>query len=204
MDVRAQEILDFWFGSRSSGEFGKIQEKWFSSGSSDEFDAECAEQCLAEHERAKSGELDHWAEEPQSCLALLVLFDQIPRNVYRGDARSFATDDRARELARKILDRGWDREMNDVERLFAYLPFEHSENLEDQRHCVALYNTMPDTQEKKQDWIDYAVQHLEIIERFGRFPHRNRILGRESTAEEVAFLEETGVHFGTDGHEPKG
>lgn len=203
MDARAQEVLDFWFGPRSGEEFGKFRDKWFASGSSDEFDAECNEQCLVDHERAKVGELDHWADEPQSCLALLILCDQIPRNAYRGDPRSFATDKRALDLARRITANGWDRKMNDMERLFAYLPFEHSEDLDDQRRCVALYRAMPDTQEMKQQWIDFAVQHLEIIERFGRFPYRNKILGRKSTAEETAFLKETGVHFGTAGHEPK-
>ncbi len=200
MDPRAQDILDFWFGPASDPDFGKYREVWFASGAGPEFDAQCRDACLRHLENAKAGEFDNWAEDPRSSLALLVLCDQIPRNVHRGEAGSFATDHIALKLARNIVDHGWDQDMLIMERLFAYLPFEHSENLDDQRRCVALYRAMPET-EQKADWIEYATQHMEIVEKFGRFPHRNSILGRNSTPEEIRFLEATGINFGAVKHD---
>ena len=203
MDPSAQKVLDFWYGPRDGAEFGQVRDVWFASGSGPEFDEECRRHCAAGYERAVAGEFDAWRGSPLSCLALILLFDQIPRNIFRGKPESFATDSRALELARHLVDSGWDRDMNDVERLFAYLPFEHAEDIDAQRQCVALYESMPES-DQKADWVAYAVQHMEIVERFGRFPHRNEILGRESTAEEIAFLDETGLRFGTDGHGDSG
>lgn len=199
LDSDAQSVLDFWFGPPTSPQFAQFRDIWFSSGGGPAFDEACRARCAGPYRRAVEGRCDHWVESPRGCLALIILFDQIPRNIFRGQARSFATDERAVAVARRVVDRGWDRGLSDVERLFVYLPFEHSENLEDQRRSVALHDAMPDS-DRKEGWVKYARQHLEIIERFGRFPHRNVILRRESTPEEVAFLEETGLHFGTAGH----
>lgn len=201
MHSDGQSVLDFWYGPKGSDEFGTYRDVWFSLGGGPEFDEACRQHCLQHYERAVAGNYAAWRESPHGSLALIILFDQIPRNVFRGQAKSFATDAQALEMARHVVDNRWDHAMLDVERLFAYLPFEHSEVLEDQRRCVALYESLPDS-EKKADWVGYAVQHMEIVERFGRFPHRNEILGRVSTTEEVDFLDETGLRFGTDGKKP--
>jgi uncharacterized protein (DUF924 family) len=203
MDTRAQALLDFWFHPPDSPDYGQYRDIWFASHSGPEFDRECRDRFLADHQAAAARRLDAWIEAPLSCLALIVLCDQLPRNMFRGEPDSFATDPIARAAARKAVDAGWDKAMFDVQRLFVYMPFEHSENLEDQRRCVALFEAMPDS-DHKQGWIDPAVQHLEIIERFGRFPHRNEILGRESTPEEVHFLAETGLRFGAQKREATG
>ena len=203
MDQSAQAVLDFWYGPKDSEEFGSYRDVWFSLSEGLEFDTACREHCKIHYDRAVAGDYEAWRDTPLGCLALIILFDQIPRNIFRGDAKSFATDVRALEIARLVVEKGWDADMLEVERLFAYLPFEHSENLDDQRRCVSLYRSLPES-DKKEDWISYAVQHMEIVERFGRFPHRNEILGRDSTAEEIDFLDETGLRFGTDGKDSIG
>lgn len=197
MDARAQALLDFWFGVPDSPDYGQFRDTWFSTNSGPEFDKECRDKFLADHQAAASGKFGDWTDAPLSCMALIVLCDQMPRNMFRGEPGSFATDAISLAAAHKAVGAGWDREMFDVQRLFLYLPFEHSEDLDDQRRCVALFEALPES-ERKQGWFDYAVQHLEIIERFGRFPHRNEILGRESTPEEVQFLDETGLRFGAE------
>lgn len=197
MDTRAQALLDFWFGPPDSSDYGQFREIWFASNSGPEFDKECRDKFLASHQEAKAERLSAWADTPLGGLALILLCDQMPRNMFRGDSGSFATDPIALAAARKAVDAGWDRDMFDVQRIFVYLPFEHSEDLANQKLCIALFEAMPES-ERKQGWIDYAVQHLEIIEQFGRFPHRNEILGRESTPEEVQFLDETGLRFGAE------
>ncbi|MDN5698114.1 MAG: DUF924 domain-containing protein, partial [Rubrobacter sp.] len=145
-------------------------------------------------ERAAAGELEHWKSGPRECLALILLLDQVPRNIFREDARSYATDALAREAASHAVDSGFDSELAKVERWFVYLPFEHSETLEDQLRSVELFEALGDD-EGSVNVTYYARRHLEIVERFGRFPHRNRVLGRESTPEEAEFLEEPGSSF---------
>src|SRR5258706_354789 len=149
---------------------------------------------LALFEQALGGELNLWRREPGSCLALVILLDQLPRNMFRGGAKAFSGDHLARHAARIILDNGWDKAMTLDERMFAYLPFEHSESIADQERCLALMKEIaasPDT----ADLPKWAEAHLVIIRRFGRFPHRNAALGRESTPEEIAFLKEPGSGF---------
>jgi uncharacterized protein (DUF924 family) len=141
--------------------------------------------------------LDGWAEVVRRCLALAVTLDQFPRNIFRGRAESFAADAKARQVARHALSRGYERDLLPVERMFIYLPFEHSEELADQRLAVELFESIDHPE--RQKWVEYAVAHLRIIERFGRFPHRNAILGRASTTEELEFLASTDERFGTDG-----
>lgn len=200
MDARAQAVLDFWFGAPNSPDYGQYRDIWFANNSGPEFDRECRSRFLVHHEAALAGTLADWVDAPMICLALIVLCDQLPRNMFRGEPGSFATDRIALPAARKAIEAGWDRDMLDAQRLFLYLPFEHSEDLADQQRCVALFQAVPES-DRKQGWVDYAVQHMEIIERFGRFPHRNEILGRESTPEEVEFLEGTGLRFGTQKRE---
>jgi uncharacterized protein (DUF924 family) len=141
------------------------------------------------HEAAAAGQLSHWADEPRSCLALVIVFDQFPRNMFRGAARAFATDALARAAARVILERDWDKPMTQSEQLFAYLPFGHSESLADQDLSCELMKDFGEEQ------LRYALRHREIVQRFGRFPHRNGVLGRESTAAEIEFLKQPGSGF---------
>ena len=187
---RAGGLLRFWFGEGE--EYGSPRSFWFEK--SEEVDREIRERFSEDHERAASGELEDWKSGPRECLALILLLDQVPRNIFREDARSYATDALAREAARHAIESGFDSELENVERWFVYLPFEHSEDMEDQRRSVELFEAMGGDGEDV-DVAHYARRHLEIVERFGRFPHRNRVLGRESTPEEAEFLEEPGSSF---------
>ena len=178
-DPQVAEVLRFWFEEHA--------QDWFVKNPA--FDRAIRDRFLALHEAAAAGQLAHWADETRSCLALVIVLDQFPRNMFRGEARAFATDPLARAAARVILRRGWDKQMSQADQLFAYLPFEHSESLEDQ---LASCELMKDFDAEQ---LRYAVRHREIIERFGRFPHRNGLLGRESTAAEIEFLELPGSSF---------
>ena len=179
IDDSAEGVLQFWFDEHPQAWFVK----------NEAFDAEIRERFLPLHEAAAAGRLAHWADEPRSCLALVLALDQFPRNLFRGEARAFATDPMARTAARVILARGWNDHMTQVEQLFAYLPFEHSESLADQNLSCELMKDFDEEQRR------YALRHREIIDRFGRFPHRNSILGRESTAAEIEFLKQPGSGF---------
>lgn len=176
------EILDFCFADGAT-------RKWFEKDAA--FDRAVRERLGPLHEQAAVGALDHWRESPEGSLALCVLLDQVPRNLFRDDARAFATDAAARAVTRHALERGFDRHLPQVQRLFLYLPLEHSETLEDQELCVRLVGAL----DGDPDWLDYAVRHRDIIARFGRFPHRNAALGRATTPEEARFLTEPGSSF---------
>lgn len=188
---RASEVLGFWFGELEDG-VARPRGAWFERD--DGFDAEISTRFRSDYERAAAGELDEWLDTPRGALALAVILDQFPRNLFRGSAKSFETDARARSVARAALDRGHDAHISPVERWFLYLPFEHSEDLEDQRLSVRLFGALGDDADSRNVY-DYAVRHMEIIERFGRFPHRNAALGRESTPEEAEFLGQPGSSF---------
>jgi uncharacterized protein (DUF924 family) len=179
------EILDFWFGREGKEGYGEFREAWFIKDP--EFDREIRDRFESIYEEAAAGRLEHWKDEAQSCLALIILLDQFPRNMFRGDPKTYATDDKAREAARHAVEHAYDRELPPYGRLFVYLPFEHSEDLEDQRFSVELFRGLA-ADIGSEELLDYAVRHLEIIERFGRFPHRNEILGRATTPEEAEFL----------------
>ena len=180
-----QEVLDFWFGREGEEGYGEFREAWFNRDP--EFDREIRDRFEPVYEEAATGRLDDWKSEARSCLALIVVLDQFPRNMYRGDARMYAADEKAREAARHAVEHAYDRELSPYGRLFIYLPFEHSEELDDQRLSVELFRGLA-TEMGSEDLLGYAVRHLEIIERFGRFPHRNEILGRRTTPEESMFL----------------
>ncbi len=180
-----EEILDFWFGREGEEGYGEFREVWFSKDP--EFDREIRDRFEPIYEEAAVGKLDTWKEEAESCLALILVLDQFPRNMYRGDARMYAADGLARAAARHAVEHAYDRELSPLERVFVYLPFEHSEDLEDQRLSIGLFRRLAD-ETGSEDLINYAVRHMEIIERFGRFPHRNEILGRATTPEEAEFL----------------
>jgi len=189
---RYDAILDFWFGPKGDPVHGTQREEWFKK--EPHFDAQILTEHCEDHEKALDGYFDSWMGVPRRCLALIVALDQFPRNMFRGTPRAFAADAKALATAKYFVALHYDREMLPVERLFAYLPFEHSENLADQRKSVALFESIPDCP-YKASWVQYAVRHLEIVERFGRFPHRNAVLGRTTTAAEAAFLLEPNSSF---------
>ena len=178
------DVLDFWFR--------QDRKTWFEKNPA--FDEEIRQRFLSLYESGAAGDLNSWQETSATCLALVIVLDQFPRNMFRNNARAFAADHRARDAAMAIVDNGWDKGMSPGERMFAYLPFEHSESLADQEQCLALMKEIavfPET----ADLPKWADAHLAIIRRFGRFPHRNAALGRASTPEEVDFLKQPGSSF---------
>jgi uncharacterized protein (DUF924 family) len=186
---RPAELLDFWFGALGSSERGRDREIWWKVDPA--FDAELRLRFLPLHEAAAAGALDGWTATPEGALALIVALDQLPRNMFRGTARAYATDARAREIAKAALARGDDGAFPFEMAKFFYLPLMHSEDIEDQRRCLALCEGSPEGART----ADFARQHLEIVARFGRFPHRNAALGRSSTAEEIEFLKQPDSSF---------
>ncbi|PSB04461.1 DUF924 family protein [Merismopedia glauca] len=187
------KILDFWFGTPSSNDYGMFRPIWFEVNP--ELDREISDRFLTDHQAAANGNLDTWKTTPLGCLALILLLDQIPRNIYRGTPQAFATDSQALNLTKYALANGFDTQLLPIQRWFIYLPLEHSENLGDQRQCVYLFAKLPLSSEKQMG-VDFARKHCQIIEKFGRFPHRNQILGRETTPEEAEFLMQPDSSFG--------
>ncbi|MCC6920016.1 MAG: DUF924 domain-containing protein [Alphaproteobacteria bacterium] len=171
--IHPADIIAFW---QSVG-----YDKWY--GKDDAFDAEIRRRFGAIHADAVEGKLEHWALTAQGALALLILLDQFSRNLYRGDARAFAGDAVARTVADAAIAEGFDHQVDPVLRQFFYLPFEHSERMEDQDRSVTLFTALGGKT------LPYAIEHRDIIARFGRFPHRNAVLGRTTTPEEQAFLD---------------
>lgn len=175
--VTPVDILAFW---RAAG-----PRRWFGGGA--DFDRECEARFREAHFVAARRGCEAWMADAEGALALLILLDQIPRNVFRGSAHAWATDALARHYAVRALDAGFDQQVDAELRIFFYLPFEHSEDLADQERSVALHRALPG-----KDADAWAVKHYEVIRRFGRFPHRNRALGRQSTTEEQAYLDAGG------------
>lgn len=173
----AAEVVTFW---REAG-----MEKWFNGG--EEFDRECESRFYAAHMAAARREYEGWLDDAEGALALLVLLDQIPRNIFRGTGHAYATDGLALHYARRAMEAGLDAQVEPGLRAFVYLPFEHSEDIADQRRAVDLFRALGD-----EVSLDYAIRHLEVIERFGRFPHRNRALGRVNTPAEQEWLDAGG------------
>lgn len=191
-DGRIRPVLDFWFGEPGSPDDGRARAAWFRKDPA--FDDTIRVRFGGLIGEASAGALDGWASGPDGALALLLVCDQFPRNLFRGEAGAFALDPRALAVARRMVADGWDRALAPVRRAFVYLPFEHAESLDDQREAVRLFGTLCDDPEAGQ-YFEWAVKHLEVIERFGRFPHRNESLGRPSSAEEIAFLALPGSRF---------
>jgi len=192
MPVSAGEILDFWFGAPGSAEHGRPRQFWFSK--SDATDALIRERFGAAVDAALRGRLDPWADgDAHSALALVLLLDQFTRNIFRDTARAFAGDAAALAVARRLVGDGRHRRLAPVERWFAYLPFEHSEAIDDQHESLRLFGELAD--EGMAEPLAWARKHYEIIARFGRYPHRNEALGRASTAEEIEFLRQPGSGF---------
>ena len=183
-----RRILDFWFLPQSSEQYGQPRSEWFVR--SDAFDAQCAEfrsECLD----ARAGRYNDWINQSDSGLALILLLDQFPRNLFRDSAEAFLSDELARHSADRLIASGLDQGQMVVKRRFIYLPFEHSEDSTDQERSVALFESLEDAAEP----LVYAIRHRDIIQRFGRFPHRNKVLGRTSTPEELEFLTQPGSSF---------
>jgi uncharacterized protein (DUF924 family) len=176
-EVTPQDVLSFW---RNAGE-----KRWW--GKDDAFDAEIREKFLQTWHDAAEGRLSHWQETDEGALALVIVCDQFPRNMFRNDARTYATDPLAREVVRRAIDRGADARLPKDLLSFLYMPFMHSEELADQARCIALFEKTGHAENTK-----YAHHHADIVRRFGRFPHRNRVLGRSATADEQAFLDSGG------------
>jgi uncharacterized protein (DUF924 family) len=189
---RAGEVLDFWFGREDEPDYGEFREAWFRKDPA--FDADVTERFADLYQEAAQGDLDGWREDAESCLALVIVLDQFPRNMFRGDGRTHAADGIALESSKYAVEHALDRELPAFQRMFLYMPFMHSENREDQRHSVELFELLAD-EPGAPDVTSYAVGHREIVERFGRFPHRNGILGRETTPEEAEFLQTEGSSF---------
>lgn len=181
--IEAREVLDFWFGTAHG--LGSPRMEWFRKDA--KFDGEIRARFGGLHERAARGALNSWRTSPEPMLALVVILDQFSRNLYRNDPRAYAQDPLARDCANEALLRGDDLGLLPVQRQFLYLPFEHSEDLADQERGVELMRAL-EAFEETRGLTEWAEKHRVIIERFGRFPHRNAILGRESTPEELAFL----------------
>jgi len=171
----ALQILDFWFSSR-------VKPHWFHS--TPELDDEIRERFEALWQQGARGELDPWGETAAGALALVILLDQFPLNMYRGRPEAFSTETRSRTVADAAIARGLDQQLDPEQRSFLYLPFMHSEDLEDQDRSVTLFS-----QPGLEYNLQWATHHRDIVARFGRFPHRNEILGRESSPEEKAWLE---------------
>jgi uncharacterized protein (DUF924 family) len=184
--MEPSEILDFWF----EGDPSERRKKWFEK--EPPFDLECARFTAAIRD-ASAGRYDEWATTPTGALALIVLLDQLSRNVFRGSAEAFAADAHARSIARRAIASGFDTPLAPNERMFVYLPFEHAETIEDQDLSVRLFDSLaaalgPET-------VDYAHRHRDVIRQFGRFPHRNAALGRVNTPAEEDYLAQPGAGF---------
>ncbi len=181
LPAEARQVLDFWFEESSP-------EQWFKRDAA--FDATIRERFGALRERGAAGELDGWSTTAEGCVALVIVLDQFPRNLFRDDPRAFATDEKARGILRRALDRGFDKALSWRQRQFLYMPLQHSEQAADQALSVALYATLGN-----DEVLKFARAHKEIIDRFGRFPHRNSVLGRKSSRAELAFLARPGSSF---------
>lgn len=184
MDPALAPVIDFWCGSPGSPERDTFREIWFKDATP-EFDADIRARFLTLHERAVAGDFAHVLDSVDGCFALLILFDQFPRNMFRGTARAFATDAKAREVAAHAIAQGFDQEVASVYRVFFYLPYEHSEDLADQERGLELVHALDNPRT-----VEASLEHIAVIKRFGRFPHRNAALGRVSTPDEIDYLKD--------------
>ena len=175
--MNAEDVLTFWFAD---------SRRWWKKDPA--FDAETRDRFLALHGAVGRGEHEDWLETPRGALAYVIVLDQLSRNMFRGSGGMFEGDERARTATYRALERGFDEGLSDDERMFLYMPLMHSEDIADQDRCAVLFKALPDQ-------LSYAKQHRDIVHRFGRFPHRNAVLGRTSTAEELEFLKQPGSSF---------
>jgi uncharacterized protein (DUF924 family) len=197
----AQTVLDFWFGAAGSPECDTVRSLWFTK--SDATDRDIAQRfgppidaaLLGAYSGEPGNASSDWTQQPASALAQIVLLDQFTRNVFRGTPRAFAGDARALAAARVMLQARHDDALAPVRRAFVYLPFEHAEDIGAQDEAVRRFTRLAQVAPETQAMLDYAHKHRAVIARFGRFPHRNAILSRPSTVQELAFLQEPGAGF---------
>lgn len=178
-----RDVLNFWFDETKPAQ-------WFQKN--DDFDALIRTRFLVTVQMARDGVCDSWADDADGALALCIVLDQFPRNIFRNSSEAFASDEQALRVAKGALARGYDVLLTPIRRRFLYLPFEHSERMDDQNTSVRLFATMRD---EDPLGYDYALRHRDIIERFGRFPHRNAVLGRNDTSDETLYLSQPGAGF---------
>lgn len=200
MNATPESVLDFWFGAAGrAGEIAARQRKlWF--GKTAENDQAVSERFSNTLATASAGKLDHWANSPRGRLALVIVLDQFPHHIFRDQPQAFATDPQALALSLAALTASEDLQLTPIERVFLYLPLEHAESPEMQARSVSLYASLAneataDERALFDGFLDYAQQHRDVVERFGRFPHRNAILGRPSTPAELEFLKQPGSRF---------
>jgi uncharacterized protein (DUF924 family) len=196
-----EAVLDFWFGDslRFPSSVPARVQLWFTASA--EFDREIRERFSCLPDRAQRGELDRWSRGPESALALVLVLDQFPRNLFRGSARAFEFDSKALEIAAEAVDARFDDALAPLQASFLYLPFEHSEDLTNQERSVELFEQLvrrapPELANTFEQSADYARRHRNVVQRFGRFPSRNAALGRQSTPDEISYLESGGETFG--------
>ena len=203
MNEDIDRIMRFWFGSDNVDVIETRDDFWF--GANSRVDQQIKRQFSALVMSAYQQELTNWAMTAKGSLALIVLLDQFTRNIYRGNGRAFAYDKQARAISLQEIERGHDLQLSSSERIFYYLPLEHSELMSDQKQCVQLFKRLAHNVDKKyagkyqqrfNAYVEYAVLHYKIIDDFGRFPHRNDLLGRKSTPAEIKYLIEGGATFG--------
>lgn len=198
----AKNVLDYWFGKARpiSADESKLRMKtWFSSDADIDYDIERRFGKLVS--TARKGAFNSWENNPEECLALILLLDQFPRNLHRGQASAFSSDEKALELTKALLQRGELSSLGYSEQAFALMPFQHAENLGDQNLGIEAYselalNSPSEWENTLTGYLNFAKQHQEIIAEFGRFPYRNNILGRENTEAEQAYLSNGGKSFG--------
>jgi len=188
-----EEILTFWFDEirDEPAYFEEYAPRWFVQNA--DFDRQIVRRFQTDYELAAQGQLTHWTETARGGLALILVLDQFPRNMFRNDPRAFATDPLAQQIAEQMIAAGLDRQLRLVERYFVYVPFMHSEDRAHQQRSVQLFQQL--AEERAYFDTPYVVRHQEVIDRFGRFPHRNTVLGRDSTPEELEFLKQFGSSF---------
>ncbi len=200
MSDRIEDVLDFWFGELN--ELGcsspEHRKRWWTK--SNAFDGAIKSHFLGDYEAIVAGERDAWRNTARGTLAYIVILDQFSRNMFRGASEMFAADELAREVCCEGLDAAFDTELSFDERVFFYLPLEHSEEMADHRRCIELFEGLLDCAPEPlagdaKYYLDFAVRHKAVIERFGRYPHRNETLGRASTPDETEFLQEPGSSF---------
>jgi uncharacterized protein (DUF924 family) len=194
-----EDVLAFWFADGPDA----MRAVWFERDAA--FDGACRQRFSGTLHDARRGFLDLWADTPQGALALCIVLDQFSRNLFRDGAEAFASDAKARAVSRQAIAQGFDGQLTPAERVFLFLPLEHSEDPRDQDELVRLFETLADVpgMAGPESVIDYAHRHRDVIRLFGRFPHRNAVLGRVSTAAEKAYLAQSGADFARPGAAPE-
>ncbi len=191
--LQTQSVLDFWFSAPGSAQYGNPRKEWFQKNF--DFDEKIRARFSSLHDAAARGELREWEAQPHGLLALIILLDQFPRNLFRNTARAFVTDAQALAHAQTAVAKKLDAVLLPIQRLFVYLPFEHSEDLLMQQQALELFSALAKQNAGFDGYLDYARRHHDVVKRFGRFPHRNVALNRASTAEEMSFLAQPGSGF---------